>query len=111
MADPDLPSDPYAEPDVDTYRGSFTAVLRTLLRQPQNFSPAVLRLMDNKVTLQSDVQRTNNLDTILPLPIHRIRFRLIPSSFFLVARTTMISLAAVRLACEPLQSTSEKVRL
>ena len=64
VADPDFPSEPYAEPDVDTYRSLLTDVLRTFLRQPRNFSPAVLRLMDNKVTLRSDAQRTNNLDTI-----------------------------------------------
>ena len=31
---------------------------------PGNFSPAVIRLMDNKVPLRSDAQRTNILDTI-----------------------------------------------
>ena len=63
-ADPDFPSEPYAEPDVDTNRSLLTDVLRTFLRQPRNFSPTVLRLMDNKVTLRYDAQRTNNLDTI-----------------------------------------------
>ena len=63
-ADPDFPSDPYSEPDVDTYRTVLTDVLRTFMRQPQNFSPAVIRLMDNKFPLRSDAQRTNILDTI-----------------------------------------------
>ena len=63
-ADPDFPSDPYSEPDMDTYRTLLTDVLRTFLRQPRNFSPAVLRLLDNKVPLRSDAQRTNILDTI-----------------------------------------------
>ena len=63
-ADPDFPSDPYGEPDVDTYRTLLTDVLRTFVRQPRNFSPAVLRLMDNKVPLRSEAQRTNILDTI-----------------------------------------------
>ena len=62
-AEPDLPSDPYSEPDVDTYRTVLTDVLRTFLRQPRNFSPAVIRLMDNKVPLRLDAQRTNILDT------------------------------------------------
>ena len=39
-------SDPYGEPDVDTYRTLLTDVLRTFLRQVRNFSPALLRLMD-----------------------------------------------------------------
>ena len=63
-AEPDFPSDPYSEPDVDTYRTMVTDVLRTFLRRPRNFSPAVLRLMDNKVPLRSVAQRTNILDTI-----------------------------------------------
>ena len=63
-ADPDFPSDPYSEPDVDTYRTVLTDVLRTFLRQPRNFSPSVIRLMDNKVPLRCDAQRTNILDTI-----------------------------------------------
>ena len=63
-ADPDFPSDPYSEPDVDTYRTVLTDVLRTFLRQPRSFSPAVIRLMDNKVPLRSDAQGTNILDTI-----------------------------------------------
>ena len=32
-ADPDFPSDPYSDPDVDTYRTVLTNVLRTFLRQ------------------------------------------------------------------------------
>ena len=63
-ADPGFPSDPYSEPDVDTYRTVLTHVLRALLRQPRNFSPAVIPLIDNKVPLRSDAQRTNILDTI-----------------------------------------------
>ena len=63
-ADPGFPSDPYSEPDVDTYRTVLTDVLRTFLRQLRNFSPSVIRLMDNKVPLRSDAQRTNILDTI-----------------------------------------------
>ena len=63
-ADPDFPSDPYSEPDVNTYRTVLTDVLRTFLRQPRNFSPAVIRLMDNKVRLRCDAQRTNILNTI-----------------------------------------------
>ena len=63
-ADPDFPSNPYSEPDVDTYRTVQTDVLRTFLRQPRNFSPAVIRLMDNKFPLRSDAQHTNILDTI-----------------------------------------------
>ena len=63
-ADQDFPSDIYSEPDVDTYRAVLTDVLRTCLRQPRNFSPAIIRLMDNKLPLRSDVQRTNILDTI-----------------------------------------------
>ena len=63
-ADPNFPSDPYSEPDVDTYRTVLTAVLRTFLRQLRNFSPAVIRSMDNKVPLRSDAQRTNIVDTI-----------------------------------------------
>ena len=59
-AEPDFPSDPYSEPDVDTYR----AVLTDVLRKPRDFSPAVLPLMDTKVPLLSDAQRTNILDTI-----------------------------------------------
>ena len=63
-ADPDFQSDPYSEPDVDTYRTVLTDVLRTFLRQPRNLSPSVIRLMDNKVPLRSDAQRTNIVDTI-----------------------------------------------
>ena len=63
-AEPDFLSDPYSEPDMDTYRTVLTDVLRTFQRQPRNLSPAVLRLMDNKVPLRSDGQRTNILDTI-----------------------------------------------
>ena len=63
-AEPDFPSDPYSEPDVDTYRVMVTDVLHTFLRRPRNFSPALLRLMDNKVPLRSVAQRTNILDTI-----------------------------------------------
>ena len=64
VADPDFSAEPYAEPDVDTYRSLLTDGLRTFRRQPRNFSLAVRRSMDNKVTLRSDAQRTNNLDTI-----------------------------------------------
>ena len=63
-ADPDFPSDPYSEPDVDTYKTVLTDVLRTLLRQARNFSPAVIRLMDNRVPLRSDAQGTNIPDRI-----------------------------------------------
>ena len=63
-ADPDFPSDPYRKPDVDTYRSVLTDVLCTFLRQPRNFSLAVIRLMDNKVPLRFDAQRANILDTI-----------------------------------------------
>ena len=63
-AHPDFPSDPYSEPDMDTYRTVLTDVLRTFLRQPRNFSPSVIQLIDNKVPLRSDAQRTNILDTI-----------------------------------------------
>ena len=63
-ADPDFPSDRYSEPDVDTYRTVLPDVLRTFLRQPRNFSPSVIRLLDNKVPLRPDAQRTNILDTI-----------------------------------------------
>ena len=63
-AERDLPSDPYSEPDVDTFRTSLTDVFRTFLWKPRNFSPAVLRLMDNKVPLRSDAQRRNILDTV-----------------------------------------------
>ena len=59
-----IQSKPCAEPDVDTYRSLLTDVLRTYLRQPRNFSPTVLRLIDKKVTLRSGAQRTNHLDTI-----------------------------------------------
>ena len=41
-ADPDFPSDPYSEPDVDTYRTVLTDVLGTFLRQPRNFSRSVI---------------------------------------------------------------------
>ena len=64
MAGPDFPSEPCAEQHVDTYGSLVTDVLRTFLRQPWNFSPAVLGFMDNKVSLRSDAQRTNNFDTI-----------------------------------------------
>ena len=63
-ADPDFSSDPYGEPDVDKYRTLLTDVLRTFMWQPRTFSPAVLRVMDNKVPLRSDAQRTNSLDTM-----------------------------------------------
>ena len=63
-ADQDFPFDSSSEPDVDTYRTVLTDVLRTFLRQPGNFSPAIIQLMDNKVPLRSDAQRTNILDTI-----------------------------------------------
>ena len=63
-ADPDFPSDPYSEPDVDTYRTVLTDFLRTFLLKPWNFSPAVIPLMDNKVPLPSDAQRMNILDTV-----------------------------------------------
>ena len=63
-AEPDFPSNPYGEPDVESYRTVLTDVLRTVLRQPWYFSPAVIRLMDNEVPLRSDAQRTNILDTI-----------------------------------------------
>ena len=63
-AEPDFPSDPYSEPDVDTYRTVLIGVLRTFLRQPRNSSPAVIQMMDNKVPLWSDAQRKNILDTI-----------------------------------------------
>ena len=63
-ADPDFPSDPYSEPDVDTYRTALTDFLCTFLRQPKNFSPSVIRLMDNKVPVRSDAQCTNILDKI-----------------------------------------------
>ena len=63
-AEPDFPSTPYSEPDVDTYRTVLTDVLRTFLPQPRSFSPAVIQLMDNKVPLRPDAQRTNILDTI-----------------------------------------------
>ena len=66
-AEPDFPSDPYSEPDVDTYRTVLTNVLRTFLRHPRIFSSAVIQLMDNKVPLRSDAQRTNILDTIWAL--------------------------------------------
>ena len=62
-AEPDFLSDPYSEPDVDTYRTVLTDVWRTFLRQPRKFSPAVIRLMDNKVPLRFD-ERTNILDTM-----------------------------------------------
>ena len=63
-ADPDFPCDHYSEPDLDTYRTVLTDVLHTFLRQPRNFSPAVIQLMNNKVLLRSDAQRMNILDTI-----------------------------------------------
>ena len=53
-ADSDFRSDPYSEPDVNTYRTVLTDVLRTFLQQPRNLSPAVIQLMDNKVPLRSD---------------------------------------------------------
>ena len=73
-ADPDFLSDSCSEPDVDTYRTFSNDVLRTFLLQPQSFSPAVLRLMDNKVPLWSDAQRTNMLDTIWALTNEYNRF-------------------------------------
>ena len=63
-AELDFPFDPYSEPDVDTHRTLWTDVLRTFPRQPRNWSPALLRLLDNKVPLRSDAQRANILDTI-----------------------------------------------
>ena len=63
-AEPDFWSDPYSEPDVEPYTTVVTDCLRTLLRQPRNFSPARIRLMDNKVPQRSDAQRKNILDTI-----------------------------------------------
>ena len=63
VAHPDFLSEPYSEPDLDTYRTLLTDVFGTFLRHPGNFSPAVLQLMDNKVTLRSDALRTNILDT------------------------------------------------
>ena len=63
-AEPDFTSDPYSEPDMDTYRTVLTDVLRTFLRWPPNFSLAVIRFLDNKVPLRSDAQRKNILDTI-----------------------------------------------
>ena len=35
VADPDFLSEPYREPDVDTYRTLLTDILRTFLRQPR----------------------------------------------------------------------------
>ena len=67
VAAPDFPSEPYSEPDLDTYRTLLTDVLRTFLRQPGNFAPGVLRLIDNKVALRCDAQRMNHLDTIWAL--------------------------------------------
>ena len=107
-AEPDFPSDPYSEPDVDTYRTVLTHVLRTFLRQPRNFSPAVLRSMDNKVPLQSDAERTFWTQS-RPLPMHRIGFRLIPSSVVVVARTPVLLLARACWECDPSQSSAEKV--
>ena len=49
---------------MDTYRTVLTDVLHTFLQQPGNFSPDVLQLMDNKVPLRSDAQRTYVPDTI-----------------------------------------------
>ena len=64
MAYPDFLSEPYSEPDLDTYSTFLTDVLRTFLLRPQTFSPAVLQLMHNKVTLRSDAQRTDILGSI-----------------------------------------------
>ena len=63
-AERDFPSDPYDEPDVDTYGTVLINVLRTFLRQPRIFSPAVIQMMDNKVPLWSDARRTTILDTM-----------------------------------------------
>ena len=63
-ADLDFPSEPYSEPDMDTYSTFLSDVLRTFLRQPRNFSSVVLRLKHDKVTLESRTQRTTILDTI-----------------------------------------------
>ena len=63
-AEPDFLSNPYSEPDVDTYRTLLTDAVQTFLAHPRNLSAAVLRLMDNKVPLWSDAQRTNIVDTI-----------------------------------------------
>ena len=52
-ADLDFLSDRYGEPDMDTFTTLLTDVLRTFLRQPRKFSPALLRLMDKKVPLRS----------------------------------------------------------
>ena len=49
---------------MDTYRTVLTDVLRTFLPQAWTFSPAVIRLMDNKIPLRSDAQRTNILHTM-----------------------------------------------
>ena len=63
-AEPAFPSAPDSKLDVNTYGTVLTDVLRTFLRQPRNLSPAVLRLMDNKVPLRPDAQLTNILDTV-----------------------------------------------
>ena len=47
-----------------TYRTVLTDVSRSFVQQPQNFSPAVIRLMDSKGPLPSNAQRMNMLDTI-----------------------------------------------
>ena len=105
-ADPDFPSNPYR-----TYRTVLTDVLRTFLRQPRNFSPSVIRLMDNKVPLRSDAQRTNLLDTqSRPLPMHNIVFKFIPDSVVVVARTPVLLLTTACSECQPSQSSFQKVR-
>ena len=55
MAYPDFLSEPYSEPDLDTYSTFLTDVLRTFL---------LLQLMHNEVTLRSDAQRTDILGSI-----------------------------------------------
>ena len=93
-ADPDFTSDPYSEPDVDTYRTLLTDVLRTFLRQPRNFSPAVVRLWTARF-LRGLLHKERTLWTQLgPLPMHRIGLRLIPSSVVVIARTALLLLAA-----------------
>ena len=72
--DPDFPSEPYREPSLYTYRTLLTDVLSTFLRRPRYFSPAVVRLMVNKVTMRSDAQKTNMLDTIWAFTYAKNRF-------------------------------------
>ena len=91
-AEPDFPSDLYSQPDVDTYRTVLTHVLRTFLRQPRNFSPAVTRLMDNKVPLRSDAQARIFWTQSGPLRMYGMVFWLIPSSGILFARTPVLLL-------------------